>query len=150
MDIFESLENLEVSESCFDEIMGIVEEIINELKAPTPETAKAVLDRKTARLQANTAKTDALGDLRRANKSDFHDKYPNSSTQDRYNYENAISREQGKTWKESDKLNAGGQRLFRWTAKQKQKGKATDEMRESANKLKQAGRINQAAQVENA
>ena len=31
MDIFESLENLEVSEACFDEIMDIVEEVINEL-----------------------------------------------------------------------------------------------------------------------
>ena len=28
--IFESLENLEVSEACFDEIIGIVEEILNE------------------------------------------------------------------------------------------------------------------------
>ena len=31
MDIFESLENLNVSEECFDDIMGIVEEIINEV-----------------------------------------------------------------------------------------------------------------------
>ena len=31
MDIFESLENLNVSEECFDEIVGIVEEIINEV-----------------------------------------------------------------------------------------------------------------------
>ena len=31
MDIFESLENLNVSEECFNEIMGIVEEIINEV-----------------------------------------------------------------------------------------------------------------------
>lgn len=30
MDIFESLENLPVSEECFDEIMGLVEELINE------------------------------------------------------------------------------------------------------------------------
>ena len=30
MDIFESLENLEVSEGCFDEIMGLVEEILSE------------------------------------------------------------------------------------------------------------------------
>lgn len=30
MNIFENLENLEVSEECFDEIMGIVEAIINE------------------------------------------------------------------------------------------------------------------------
>ena len=31
MDIFESLENLNVSEACFSEIMDIVEEIINEV-----------------------------------------------------------------------------------------------------------------------
>ena len=30
MDIFESLENLNVSEECFDEIMGLVEEILSE------------------------------------------------------------------------------------------------------------------------
>lgn len=30
MDIFESLEQLPVSEACFDEIMGIVEELLNE------------------------------------------------------------------------------------------------------------------------
>ena len=30
MDIFESLENLEISEECFDEIMGIVEDIVSE------------------------------------------------------------------------------------------------------------------------
>ena len=31
MDIFESLENLNVSEECFEEIMGLVEEVINEV-----------------------------------------------------------------------------------------------------------------------
>ena len=31
MDIFESLENLNVSEECFDEIIGLVEEYINEV-----------------------------------------------------------------------------------------------------------------------
>lgn len=35
MDIFESLESLNVSEECFDEIVGIVEEIINELNKNT-------------------------------------------------------------------------------------------------------------------
>ena len=30
MDIFESLENLNVSEECFDEIMGLVEELLSE------------------------------------------------------------------------------------------------------------------------
>ena len=31
MDIFESLENLNVSEECFDEIMGIVEDTFEEM-----------------------------------------------------------------------------------------------------------------------
>ena len=35
MDIFESLENLPVSESCFEDIIGLVEEYINETKAET-------------------------------------------------------------------------------------------------------------------
>ena len=32
MDIFESLENLEVSEACFDEIMGLVETLVGKYK----------------------------------------------------------------------------------------------------------------------
>lgn len=32
MNIFESLENLEVSEACFDEIIGLVEELLDESK----------------------------------------------------------------------------------------------------------------------
>lgn len=35
MDIFESLENLPVSEECFDEIMGIVEELLSESNPKT-------------------------------------------------------------------------------------------------------------------
>lgn len=35
MDILESLENLNVSEECFDDIMGIVEEVINEIDNST-------------------------------------------------------------------------------------------------------------------
>ena len=37
MDIFESLENLNVSEGCFEDIIKIVEEYINELKNSTIE-----------------------------------------------------------------------------------------------------------------
>ena len=48
MDIFESLENLNVSEECFDDIMDIVEEYINELKNSTIEkTLDAHWDRIT-------------------------------------------------------------------------------------------------------
>lgn len=39
MDIFESLENLNVSEGCFNEIISIVEEVINELKDSTVDSA---------------------------------------------------------------------------------------------------------------
>ena len=35
MDIFESLENLNVSEECFNDIVGLVEEYINELDKST-------------------------------------------------------------------------------------------------------------------
>ena len=44
MDIFESLENLNVSEECFDEIMGIVEELLNE-KATVGQLAMAASNR---------------------------------------------------------------------------------------------------------
>ena len=47
MNIFESLENLQVSEACFDEIMGIVEEYINELNIFTVGKVNA-LRRKAA------------------------------------------------------------------------------------------------------
>ena len=38
MNIFESLEKLDVSEECFEDIMGIVEEYINELKDSTVDS----------------------------------------------------------------------------------------------------------------
>lgn len=39
MSIFENLENLNISEECFDEIMGLVEEYINEVSDKTVEGA---------------------------------------------------------------------------------------------------------------
>ena len=150
MNIFENLENLNVSEECFNDIIGIVEEIINELKAPTPELATAVMDRKTAKLQANTTKNELLANHKaEANKSDFHNRYANNSTQNRYNYENELNKEKGKVEKESQSLNTGGSRLFRWAAKQKQKGKLTNDMRDSANRMRQAGQINTISHAEN-
>ena len=47
MDIFESLENLEISEECFNDIMDIVEEVINELKN---ETIEKTLDKHRERV----------------------------------------------------------------------------------------------------
>jgi hypothetical protein len=55
MDIFESLENLSVSEECFDEIMGIVEEVINEYDSDNlPSVARGMRkqnDKKTKALE---------------------------------------------------------------------------------------------------
>ena len=49
MDIFESLENLPVSESCFDDIIGLVEEYINEISDYTAQAPwmkkKAISDK---------------------------------------------------------------------------------------------------------
>lgn len=53
MDIFESLENLEISEECFNEIMDIVEEIINE---------RSVNDIKKAAKNSVDIRQDVLND----------------------------------------------------------------------------------------
>ena len=47
MDIFESLENLNVSEECFDDIMGIVESIVTSIKKKYPHPA-LIKDEKSA------------------------------------------------------------------------------------------------------
>lgn len=53
MDIFESLENLEVSEACFDELIGIVEEIINEVSVGAwARAASSSLPQRKAKAEA--------------------------------------------------------------------------------------------------
>jgi hypothetical protein len=61
MDIFESLENLEVSEACFNDLMNIVEEIINELKDTT--IAKVYNKRYGQYKDASLAARDNMSDL---------------------------------------------------------------------------------------
>ena len=59
--IFESLENLNVSEECFDEIIGIVEEIINEVSMKKwTEMATNVYPKRKAEFERSKIKTDAL------------------------------------------------------------------------------------------
>ena len=61
MSIFESLENLNVSEECFDDIMDIVEEIISEVSMKKwTETAAAVQPIRKAKAEHSKLKTDAL------------------------------------------------------------------------------------------
>ena len=149
MNIFENLENLNVSEECFNEIIGIVEELINELHAPNPESATAVFDRKAARLQANTAANDALSTSRfESDKSDFHNKYPNNNTQHRYNYENELRNVQRGIQSKGEKLSDGAKRLSRWAANKQGKGKLTQEMKDSARRMIQAGKENDKSRIE--
>ena len=71
MDIFESLENLQVSEGCFDEIMGIVEEYINELH---PDTIKSFIKKRGEQkieAEKNFNKAKAEGTATRALLNDW-------------------------------------------------------------------------------
>ena len=150
MNIFESLENLNVSEECFNDIMGIVEAIINELKAPTPETASAVFNRKAAKLQANTTQNELLYNAKHSSKENgYHDRYPNSGTQNRYDYEDELQTAHRKIDREGQRLSRGAQRLNRWAVNQKKKGKLTSDMRSSGNGMVDAGRENERIRMEN-
>ena len=53
MDIFESLENLNVSEECFEDIVGLVEEYINELYPATTKNVKKAYDRRVKQHNKN-------------------------------------------------------------------------------------------------
>ena len=62
MDIFESLENLNVSEECFDEIMGLVEEVINEVsKELHVKAAENSLPKRNRAFCLAAAKYNAVG-----------------------------------------------------------------------------------------
>ena len=134
------LKKLKVSEACFNDIMDMVEELINELHAPTPASATAVFDRKAAKLQANTAADDALSTHRaESEKGEFHNRYPNNDTQHRYNYEGELRKVQGDIQRKGEKLSSGAKRLSYWAAKKKAEGKATPEMLDSGRRMVQAG-----------
>jgi hypothetical protein len=66
MDIFESLENLQVSEACFEDIVGIIEEYISESKysaADLAERARKVLSQRKEKYEK----------LKKDPKADFFD-----------------------------------------------------------------------------
>lgn len=56
MDIFESLENLNVSEECFEDIVGLVEEYINEVSDEWKQMHLDNAAEKTRYLEGNTTK----------------------------------------------------------------------------------------------
>ena len=153
MDIFESLENLNVSEECFDDIIGIVEEYINELKAPTPELAKKVFDRKEGQLRSNSAKVAYHAQQAHNiedNKSDFHTKNPYASTQDRYDIVSAHKNQANKLGQEGHKLVQGAKRLSRWAQKKSKQGKLGTDAGLSNNKMVHTGQENERVRFENA
>jgi hypothetical protein len=138
------------NESLHNEIADLVEELISELHAPTPDSATAVFDRKAARLQANTAAHDAIANARaEGNKEDFHNRYPNNDTQHRYNYEGELRNVQAGIAKKGESLSQGAKRLSHWAAKKKAEGKATSEMLGSGRRMVQAGVENERSRVEN-
>ena len=152
MNIFESLENLNVSEECFDEIMDIIESIINELHAPTSDSAKAVFDRKAEQLQRNTAKHAYHANAARElidNKSKFHTENPNASTQDRYDLINHHQNQAAKETAKSVGLNIGGGRLSHWAKRNKEAGKLKQDAVDSARNMVQKGKENQIEHFEN-
>lgn len=65
--IFENLENLNVSEECFNEIIDIVEEIINEVSVKRwKEAAKNSIEYRKDKERGNDAERDAyIGDMRK-------------------------------------------------------------------------------------
>ena len=72
--IFESLENLNISEECFDEIMGIVEEIINEVSVK--RWRQAAINSLSNRAEENvTAGNQLSRAIRRKASNKVRDKY---------------------------------------------------------------------------
>ena len=125
MSIFESLENLNVSEECFNDIMDLVEAMLNELHAPNPSSINQVLNRKATQLELNTQKNQYFDNQAQEiqnNKGEFHKKNPSASTQDRYNvqtqYKNLANQEE----KKGEGLVKGAKRLAGWVAKKKGEG----------------------------
>ena len=117
----EQEEVLPVSESCFNSIVSLTEAIINELLAPNNERAKAVFDRKTQQLDANTqasnVATKRYGEFKE-NLGTFYKRNPKATTQDKYNTmnhlhgkANEINNNQGY------KLSKGAKRLNNWAAR---------------------------------
>lgn len=79
MNIFESLENLNVSEECFDEITGIVEEYINEVSSRKVKEYIKGREKQSEKAYQEAKKADEIHDKARllyGNKSPItHDKY---------------------------------------------------------------------------
>ena len=137
MDIFESLENLNVSEECFDDIMGIVEEYINELKAPTPELAKKVFDRKANQLEQNTKDFQHMGKMMNTPIKNTVSK--NTKVGDLGKLAKANQEYEHNLHLTKKHLTNSGQRLRNWAVTQKQKGKLTDDMKNAVNNMVHKG-----------
>ena len=132
MDIFESLENLNVSEECFEDIVGLVEMYLNELHAPTPETAKAVFDRKAQQLQSNTNKFKDYGNYSNTPMYIKPSEFGKADKQNR-EYEAYLHTEK-------NNLRKGAQRLNRWAVNKKAQGELKGATLDSARNMTQKGR----------
>ena len=66
MDIFESLENLPVSEGCFEDIIGLVEEYINEMNVFTVGKVNALRRANADKARLNLSPSSTDNDIKRA------------------------------------------------------------------------------------
>ena len=127
-------------------VWSIVDQILIESASPERlEAARKVYARKADQLERNTIQNKNASNIinylnTEQGKSAYHNKYPDATTQDRYNYLNNVQNFKTKNEQESNKLNQGAQRLYRWGQSQ---GKLPAETAKAAIQMKDKGIENQ-------
>ena len=127
-------------------VWSIVDQILLESASPERlEAARKVYARKADQLKRNTIQNKNAANIIRyynteQGKSDFHKKHPEATTQDRYNYLSNVQKFKNKNEQESNRLNQGAQRLYKWGQNQ---GKIPVETAKAAIKMKDNGIENQ-------
>ena len=117
-ELFKSLSE-SVSEECFNDIMGIVEEIINEVNVPD-ETVVKILDRKTGQVAANQAKRGyhmQLMNNTTQNKTSWHNDHPDADSKDRWDYQYKHMKKAQDTENQGINIKKGAERLGKWVRK---------------------------------
>ena len=127
-------------------VWSIIDQILIESASPERlEAARKVYARKAEQLERNTIQNKNASNIinylnTEQGKSAYHNKYPDATTQDRYNYLSNVQNFKNKNEQESNKLNQGAQRLYKWGQSQ---GKLPAETAKAAIKMKDKGIENQ-------
>ena len=105
-------------------VWSIIDQILLESASPERlEAARKVYARKADQLERNTIQNKNASNIinylnTEQGKSAYHNKYPDATTQDRYNYLNKVNTYKNKNAQKSSQLNQGAQRLYSWGQKQ--------------------------------